>query len=104
MPDDFQEITTYSNWNFIDQLGANPLVNGTAGPFDPSKTLKNGDHLEIRFPDGSVRFHAIVVKDESYDAGPGSGHIPVTKAYINIEYCGMTAQIPIKGLNARRLP
>ena len=86
------KFTTYSNWCEIDRLG--------------ETNLKNGDEVEILWPNKKVTNHILEVRKSSYNISDmGSPYtVPVSTAYIKIEYNGTENTVnvtSIKGIKGR---
>ena len=85
------KIERYQNWCDVDQLG------GT--------DLKDGEKLEVCFPDNQIRAIEIVV-EKTKETTSDMGHvelIPVQKAYYATKVYGVKINVPLVGLNARRV-
>jgi len=88
---EFKHPYVYSNWCEIVRLDGADLV--------------NGEKLEIQFEDGSVETHKIRVRKSSYTAQDHSQTctIPVTQAFITLDYRGTKTQVELtRKFKARR--
>lgn len=88
---EYSKITACKNWCDFDQLDG--------------ITIKNGESLEVIFPDGVAREIAACVVNDSYSASD-MGHqvsIPTAKAYALTEAFGAKTKVELIGLLARRV-
>lgn len=85
--DDFHEITTSEEPNCIDCLNGLPL--------------KNGEKLELIWPDYAHTFETIFVK--VWNNKTKDGIVVYSKAHVIINFKSMPAKIRIVGLKARRM-
>lgn len=76
-----KKVEVYSNWCHYD------VIDGTQ--------IKNGDKIKVRWPNGTETTH--VVKVEStvvhYVGHGGGDDIPISKAFVTIEYNGSTCSV-----------
>jgi hypothetical protein len=76
-----KNVETYSNWCEIDQLDG--------------VTLKDGEWLRVKWPDGTKTRAKVRVEQTSYrisDMGSPCD-IPVSKAFVRVPYKGASARI-----------
>lgn len=85
--DDYYKIITTDEPNCVDQLDGIPL--------------KNGDRLEIIWPEYTHTFETIHVK--IWNTKTKDGVILYSKAHVVIDYKRVPAKIRIVGLQARRI-
>lgn len=85
-----QKITTGGNWSVEDQLGG--------------RTIRDGERLRVRFPDGTVEELRAVVESSSHaDSDMGRDiTIPVHRAFARIDYHGASVLMSLVGLEAER--
>jgi hypothetical protein len=103
----FKKFNIYSNWEYSDCLGS--VKKDSFGCHDSADILKNGDILEIKFPNKTIEIFTIRVEKSRMrisEQGAGYTTIPISKAYIEIEYHGTKAKIfltdPDSDLKGRR--
>lgn len=96
MSDKFEPIGCYSNWCYLAALGGRE-----------DGVLKNGEALEVRFPDGTVVRTAVLIEEDTEEV-MDMGHydsVPITRAYFQHKVHGAQALVRLdgaKGITARR--
>lgn len=67
--------------------------------------LKDGELLFVRFPDGTAKGVTAVVRDRRVRVSEQGGHYDAREslAYCEIDYHGVSALVPLVGLEARRV-
>jgi len=80
-------ITIGGNWSFEDQLG--------------NVTLKDGERVSLRWPDGSTSTYAVIAKrtTEEIDDMGHAYPAPVIQAFVVLEYRGAAVHVRIKDIN-----
>jgi hypothetical protein len=90
--DQMSKIETDRNWREVDTLDA--------------IAVEDGERLEAVFPDGKKRRVVAKIKRGSYEASEqgGSWTIRMSRAYATVTHWGIAVDLPLAGLEARRLP
>jgi hypothetical protein len=79
------KVTVRSNWGYWDELDG--------------EILKNGERVNVRWPDGSETQETVRVEKTSFQS-EDHGHrcdIPVHKAYVDVNVRGVAASIRLAG-------
>ena len=83
----FSKIATCRNWGNIDKL--------------EELALKDGETLKIKFPDGGIEVHNIIVVEKSTKGRYEDTYD--SRAYVIVNYRGFETLISLVGLEAERI-
>ena len=87
--DGFQKIKLLSNWGSCDSIDG--------------EALKDGEQIEVKWPNGDVGSYIISDESRTYNCGHPGDTATDIKSYIEINHKGFESKIRVLGLYARRL-